>query len=250
MSVADASGSADFDEGRYLYCVVSADGADFRTDGVENEPVYVVEADGIAAVVHACESLYDTDDPQRVRKWLLDHQSVVDAAGERFGTPLPFRFDTVIAGDDGTVREWLEGARDGIESHLADLADHWEYRVEVVRIDDPAFDDDRLDELRAEAEAADEGRSFLVEKQIEERKRELRRAADAEIAADARERLDPLARELDVDESADAVASFSLLAREDDERALGERLDAVAACEGIEVRFTGPWPPYSFAPEL
>lgn len=250
MSVEDTAESADFSDGRYLYCVVAAEDADFDAEGIEDEPVYAVEADGIAAIVHACESLYDADDPDTVREWLLDHQSVVDEAGERFGTPLPFRFDTIITGDDEAVREWLRDARDDLESFLAEFAGYWEYRVEIVRTDDPEFDDERLDELREEVEEASEGRAFLVEKQLDERRKELRRAADAEIATDARDRLEPLVREFEAAENPDGVASFSLLAHEDDEEAVGEQLDAVADNEGIEVRFTGPWPPYSFAPEL
>ncbi|USZ76707.1 GvpL/GvpF family gas vesicle protein [Halorussus vallis] len=268
MSVEDADGDrpADFETGRYLYCVVavgdgddadgesaaSGDALAFDADGVEGESVYAIRADGLAALVHETDSLYDADDITRVREWLLDHQSVVDEAGEAFGTPLPFRFDTVVTGDDEAVREWLRDASDDLHAHLADLAGHWEYRVEVARTDDPEFEDDRLDELAAEIEAADEGRAFLLEKQRDRRRTELRRAADDDVAADARERLRPLAWEFEENDAADehVAASFSLLAHEDDEGAIGEQLDAVAARDGIEVRFTGPWPPYSFAPEL
>ena len=37
---------------------------------------------------------------------------------------------------------------------------------------------------------------------------------------------------------------------EDDEEGMGEMLDEVAAETGVEVRFTGPWPPYSFVPAI
>jgi len=40
------------------------------------------------------------------------------------------------------------------------------------------------------------------------------------------------------------------LADESAAGALGERLDEVAATPGVEVRYTGPWPPYTFAPAL
>jgi hypothetical protein len=39
-----------------------------------------------------------------------------------------------------------------------------------------------------------------------------------------------------------------VLAHESAADAIGEELDAVAAEPGVEVRFTGPWPPYTFAP--
>lgn len=250
MSLEHPDDPTQFSEGRYVYCVVDADAPEFETAGVGDEPVYAVESDGLAAIVHACESLYDSDDLGVVHGWLLDHQAVVDEAGETFGTPLPFRFDTIVRGDDDAVREWLDDAREDLEAHLADLAGSWEYRVEVVRTGDPEFDDGRLDELREQVEDAGEGRAFLLEKQRDERRRELRRELDDEIAADAHDRLEPLARDIERSEVADAVGSFSLLVHEDDEEAVGEQLDAVADREGIEVRFTGPWPPYSFVSEL
>ena len=258
MSLKDQDDPAQFSEGRYVYCVVAADAPEpetgaalaLETGGVEGEPVYAVEADGIAAIVHECESLYDSDDLDEVHEWLLDHQAVVDEAGEAFGTPLPFRFDTIVRGDDDAVREWLEGAREDLEAILDDLAGYWEYRVEIARIEEPELDDERLDELREEVEEAGEGRAFLLEKQLENRRREIRRERDEEIAADAQERLEPFSREIERGEETDVVGSFSLLVHEDDEEAVGEGLDAVADREGIEVRFTGPWPPYSFVPEL
>ena len=251
MSLENPDDPTQFSEGRYVYCVVDVDATpEFETEGVEGEPVYAVEADGLAAIVHECESLYDSDDLDVIHEWLLDHQAVVDEAGEAFGTPLPFRFDTIVRGDDDAVREWLDEARADLEAHLDDLAGYWEYRVEIGRIGEPEIDDERLDELRKEVEDAGEGRTFLLEKQLEDRRRELRRERDEEIAADAHDRLEPLVREIERSEGSDVVGSFSLLVHEDDEEAVGEQLDAVADREGIEVRFTGPWPPYSFVPEL
>ena len=258
MSLENPDDPAQFSEGRYVYCVVGADAPEsetgdapaFETEGVEGESVYTVEVDGIAALVHECESLYDSDDLDVVHEWLLDHQAVVDEAGEAFGTPLPFRFDTIVRGDDDAVREWLDEIREELEVHLDDLAGYWEYRVEIVRTGEPVLDDARLDELCEQVEDAGEGRAFLLEKQLENRRRELRREHDEEIASNAQERLEPLAREIERSEGTDAVGSFSLLVHEDDEETAGKQLDAVADHEGIEVRFTGPWPPYSFVPEL
>lgn len=271
MSQDTSASTPEFSQGRYLYCVVRTESPEdeteggvvqsddesgqptdvrFEDEGVEDEPVYAIGVDGLAAIVHECDSLYDADDLARVREWLLDHQSVVEAAGEAFGTPLPFRFDTIVQGDDDAVRSWLRDDREEVEHHLSELAGHWEYRVTIERADDPEFDDEELAELEDEAAEASEGRSFLVEKQRDRRESELRRARDEEIATDARRRLEDYAREVESSEESDSVASLSLLVHEDDEDGVGEALDAVAEREGIEVTFTGPWPPYTFAPEL
>lgn len=257
----------------------------FEATGVEGNTAYLVtEADaGVGAIVHDCEAPYDSADPAEVRRWILAHQGVIDEAGDAFGTPLPCRFDTIFEGGDEAVREWLRERGSTLRDHLDDLAGHWEYRIEVTWTDDGSFEataraeDDRLAELHAARADADEGRRFLLEKQYEQRLAELRRRRRAGRADDLRERLDGIAREVerlddrhaaafldeqdggtDEDDAADEDAAgegpsgdtvrFSVLVAADREDALGEMLEEVAAGVGVEVAFTGPWPPYTFAP--
>ncbi|WP_226479403.1 gas vesicle protein GvpL [Natrinema amylolyticum] len=280
QSTGEAGETPDIDEGRYLYCIVPADeDADLEIAGVDGEPVSVVVEDGIGAVVHACDGIYDSADLAQIRRWLVRHQTVVDEAGQAFGTPIPFQFDTILRGDDDGVREWLREESDTLERALSGLADHWEYRVEVVEVD-PISDealierDERLRELDEQIDDSGEGTAFLLEKRFDQRLRELRAARRESLTADLEERLAAEAREVhalerspsaklsdDVaggsDSSDDAetddgetLCRLTLLAHEDDEEAIGSILDDVAANEGLEVRFTGPWPPYTFAPEL
>ncbi|RZH67727.1 gas vesicle protein GvpL [Natrinema altunense] len=264
------------DEGRYLYCLVRADAdAALETTGVDGEPVSIVAVDGIGAVVHACDGIYDSGDLAQIRRWLVRHQTVVDEAGQAFGTPIPFQFDTILRGDDDGVREWLREERDTLERALSELAGHWEYRVEVVEID-PVSDaallerDERLRELDERIADADEGTAFLLEQQFEQRVTELRAARRESVTADLQGRLAAEAREVhalerspsaqlsddaagsdsDSNDDGETLCRLTLLAHEDDEEAIGSILDDVAANDGLEVRFTGPWPPYTFAPEL
>lgn len=265
----ESSDGPAFDEGRYVYCVVrtESDGA-FETTGVEDEPVRVVAVDGIAAVVHECEDVYDSADLGEIRRWLVRHQAVVDEAAEAFGTPLPFQFDTIIRGDDDTVREWLRSEHDDLANALSALAGHWEYRIEVVRtepVDDEtlAAEDERLAELDEEIDAADSGTAYLLEKRYEDRLSELRARRRERLTSDVLERVDARVREVHEleesparsivtdaarDDGGDPVCRLTALAHEDDEDALGAELDEIAAEPGIEVRFTGPWPPYTFTP--
>lgn len=268
------------DEGRYLYCIVRTDEeAILETTGVDGESVSVIAENGIGAVVHACDGIYDSANLAQVRRWLVRHQTVVDEAGQAFGTPIPFQFDTILRGDDDRVREWLREESVTLEQALDGLAGHWEYRVEVVEID-PISDeslierDERLRELDEQIVDSGEGTAFLLEKQFDQRLTELRAARRESLTADVEERLAAEAREVhalerspsaklsdDVaegsgsDDSSDdgggeTLCRLTLLAHEDDEGAIGSILDDVAANEGLEVRFTGPWPPYTFAPEL
>ncbi|WP_435076954.1 gas vesicle protein GvpL [Halococcus sp. AFM35] len=259
----------DFEEGRYLYCAVAVgDESDFEATGVDDEPVRLLAVGDIAVVVHDCGSLYDTADMDELRKWVLQHQGVVDAAGERFGTPIPFQFDTVLTGADDRVREWVDEECETLAEYLDTLAGHWEYRVELRR-DGDALDedlessDDRLAELDADIEEAGSGTAFMLEKQYDQRLRELRRERHNERAAALGDRLDEFAREVnelgerttlddesEADDGMETQARFTVLAAEDREDEMGAMLDEVAAESGVEVRFTGPWPPYSFVPEI
>ena len=271
-------GPPELEDGRYVYCVVRADGdATFspETTGIEDEPISIVTAAGVGAVVHETDEVYDSADLGRIRRWVVRHQSVVDEATEAFGTPLPFQFDTIVRGGDEAVRAWLREERERLATALDSLAAHREYRIEVVRTDPVAderleADDDDLDSLADRIDDADEGTAFLLEKQYDRRAAELRRARREALTADLRERLAGHAREVhELERTPDAslegiagggdegargeretICRLTLLAHLDRERAIGEVLDDVAAEPGLEVRFTGPWPPYTFAPSF
>ncbi|WP_227354235.1 gas vesicle protein GvpL [Haladaptatus salinisoli] len=262
---ANAGVDAEFGDGRYLYCVVDSTAeTEFSETGIDDEPVSVVAAEGVGAVVQPCDSPYDTDDLDTVREWLLTHQEVVDAAGEAFGTPLPFRFDTILKGDDDRVREWLVDQRADLRAHLDEFAGHWEYRVgvtwdeEQVR-DELESEDETLADLRERIDDASEGTAFMLEKQYDNRLRDLRRTRKEALATRLRDGLEPLVREFEEADSRtnllgsdtpEDVVQVAFLAHEDRETDIGDVLDDIAGEPGVEVRFTGPWPPYSFAPEL
>lgn len=270
----EADAGADLEDGRYLYCVVSLDdasGSDVEdrsldVDGVEGGAVRVVESAGLGAVVHETDALYDSEDPEQVQSWLLDHQAVVDAAAERFGTPLPVRFDTVLRGGDDGVRTWLDDHRDSLEPQLDRFAGCREYRIEVLVDPDAlaerlAEGDERLRELADKRERVGEGTAFMIDKQYEDRLREIKQARRERRAASLEGELADLTREIDrlgsrsttlgvERDERETQARLTVLAPVENEAAVGEVLDDVAAEDGVEVRFTGPWPPYSFAPSF
>ncbi|PSQ09202.1 gas vesicle protein GvpFL [Halobacteriales archaeon QS_5_70_15] len=260
-----------FDEGRYLYCVVDVTGgteAAVPETGIEGGEPYLVRQGGLGVVVQACDSPFDSTDVDTVKRWLLRHQSVVDGAGEAFGTPLPFRFDTVLKGDDEQVREWLDEESDALRDALDDLAGRWEYRIEVVRNREAlerrlSAEDEELSELRRKRDDASEGTGFLIEKQYEQRLGRLVESALDEEAAALADRLCDVAAEVrPVERTASPLGegrgangdeertSLAVLAAEEREGEIGDVLDEVAARPEVEVRFTGPWPPYSFAPAI
>lgn len=263
-----AGADLDFEGGRYLYCVVSADeGETFSAEGVDDQPVSLVAEDGVAAVVHPVDSVYDTDDLNQVRQWLLTHQDVVDAAGEAFGTPLPFRFDTIFKGGDDTVAEWLRDNHDELAEALDWLAGRWEYRISVAWDEDAVgetlkTEDEELRELTARMDEASSGTGYLLETQFDQRLAELLQARSETLEDRIVEDVEPYAVEIRRSGDAsvelaegessgfDTAVQLSVLADSDHEEDIGEQLEPLAARPEYEVRYTGPWPPYSHAPEI
>lgn len=258
-------------QGRYLYCVVdttASDAGTLSTTGVDGNPVYVIEADGVGAVVHNCDTVYETDDLNQVKQWVVTHQQVVDAASDVFGTPLPMRFDTVLEGGNAGVKHWLANQYNSIRDDLQSFAGMWEYRITLLWDPSPFEDqiteqDDRLQELQQRQQQAGSGKQFLIEKQRDKRIQELKQNQRTDLAEQLTETITPIVADLAEQESRptlsddthsstdqEQVLRVAVLADEDDETALGDRLDLVVEQDGVEIRFTGPWPPYTFAKDI
>ncbi len=259
-------------EGRYLYCLVALqDGSQpsIATVGVDDSSVRIVRDGDVGAVVHDCHQTYDTEnpEPELIKRRVLKHQQVVDAASEAYGTPLPLRFNTVFEGGDASVSGWVQNRYETIHDQLESFAGTREYRISLLW-DSTEFEataeteDDRLAELRQDRQEAGAGKGFLLEKQYDERLRELKRQRREELTVALKQTAEPTAHAIDeqdatsplaeVADSTDGeqIARIAVLADQTDESALGSRLDELVERDGVRVQFTGPWPPYTFTPDL
>ena len=265
------SASLDFDEGRYLYCAIrTVDDPALDVEGIEEGDVRIISQDGIGAVVQPVEAMFDSDDLTKVRRWLLSHQRVVDAAGERFDTPVPFRFDTVIKGNDEQVRGWIAEHTAELTGALDELSGCWEYRIEL-RWDEStvregiAEDDEELVDLATRIDESSEGTGYLLEKQYEQRLAAQLRERRSDLAGRLYDRVAAHAEAIETvgnnttllgadgatetDDEFETVVQLSVLAPEGSEGPIGEILEEFLD-GGFDVRYTGPWPPYSHAPTM
>lgn len=263
--------ATEFDEGRYLYCAVRAgDDTSIDVEGIEGGEVRIVEHEGIGAVVQPVDAMFDSDDLTQVKRWLLAHQRVVDAAGEAFDTPVPFRFDTVIKGDDGRVEGWIDENAAQLEAALEELSGRWEYRIELrwdeaaVR-EDIAEEDEELAELAERIDGSSEGTGYLIEKQYDQRLAERLQARRDELADELYDGVAEHAATVETagggstlldasgtggaDDGLETVVELSVLAPAESEGPIGDVLEGFLE-EGFDVNYTGPWPPYSHAPSI
>lgn len=260
----------DVNDGRYLYCLVqNPGGATLDSQGIEENEVHIIDVDGIGAVVHDCSVLYDSADIDEIEGWLLTHQEVIDTAATQFGTPLPFQFDVILEGGDEQVHTWLKNNHERISRLLADFEDLWEYRVHILQersvLEQTLSEEDsRLQELNNKQAQSSEGEAFLVEKQYDQRLQEAIHNYRSELTDELLTDLATIGTEVeeqssepdaqiltnDTTEGKSWLARIAVLADQTKETEIGDRLDILADNPGIEVRFTGPWPPYSFTPSL
>ncbi len=244
--------------GTYLYCVAEGDvDPPFAAAGLEGKEVYAIEYMGLVAIACDCPPSR-VEDAARVEKWMIAHQSVVDKAMERFGAVLPFGFGRIIAGDSGgnRVREWLESSHGILKRKLERVRGKAEYGVQVfwdqeIMTRRLMRDNQRIEGLRKEGEEKRGGTAFMHEIKLE-------KVIKEDLAARANECFRFLYRgvselcEVKVErvygsaEGGRMIANISCLLKDTQIKALGEILEKVNDEEGIYVRFTGPWPPYSF----
>jgi hypothetical protein len=246
---------------RYVYCVVPGEVGDWQLRGLDGQPVRAIRGGGLTALVHDCPAEPYQGDEDRVKAWVLAHSDVVDAAWEHSGAVLPMSFDTIIRPGDGLdadeqVRRWLSSEGGRFRAKLERLRDKVELGVQVLW--DPravgevvARSDDEICRLRAEMAGKPKGFAYFYRQKIEQA---LRRGLEAKAEEDYRgcfRQVTALFPEVHVNKltkppDRQMIVNLSVLAPRERVAELGAVLAGFQA-EGVEVRFTGPWPPYSFA---
>ncbi|MBI1920347.1 MAG: GvpL/GvpF family gas vesicle protein [Geobacter sp.] len=248
-------------EGRYIYCVAE-DGKDvsFGKIGISGGEVYTVHFDGLAAVVHDAPAVSpDCRDRDKMIDWAVSHQRVVDMAWKMFGTVLPIRFHTIIKGGADGLEQWLGQNHGELRKKLSRLRGRKEYGVQVFwdanhvagRLADstPALRD-----LKIKA-GAGTGTAYLHGQLLEKALKCGMEKEAQRFFEDIFKRINDVAERIVVEEPKQAdqqrqmIMNLSLLVHGGRYEDLKEELEIVDRMDGIAIRLTGPWPPYSFAEE-
>jgi len=250
-------------DGLYVYCVARGDGHYvFGPIGLDRQLVYTVGGGDIRAVVHNCRAEpYQSKDPLVVEGWVVAHQNVVRAATEAFGTVLPMVFDMIVRGGPGGgavagLKAWLDEKRERFACLLDRLAGKAEYGVQVFG-DREAIaaalveSDEALRGMRDEAKTKPKGLAHLLQQKLAKAVRAAMEKQADRFAQDFYARIRRCVEDIrveklkKVDGGMQMLLNLSCLMQEGD-GALGGVLDEIQNTKGVSVRFTGPWPPYSF----
>ncbi len=250
--------------GRYLYCVAnSGEQVSLGPIGINGSKVYTVPYQDICAVVHECPAEpYQSTDREVVNSWVLAHQKVVDEVWERWGTVLPLGFDTIVMDKDGVgpeenVRNWLKNDYDKLKSKMEKVRGEAEYGVQIfwepqVIVQSLAKTSPEIRQFGEEMKSQPKGIAYLYKQRLENAlKRELESKADQcfrDFYEHIRRKVDDIVVEKTKpgDQNTQMIMNLSCLLPRDKTAELGEELENINSIDGYSVRFTGPWPPYSF----
>jgi len=155
------------------------------------------------------------------------------------------------------VRDWLNQEYEGLKSKIEKVSGKAEYGVQVFW--DPKLiaqnltqTNPEIKELNEEIRTKPRGLAYMYRQKLENLiKREMEARAD-ECFKDFYSRIRKHADDIHVEKTKKAeqglqmIMNLSCLVCRDRYTELGEELDKINQMEGFSVRFTGPWPPYSF----
>ena len=247
----------------YVYCVARGDGSCLLGPiGLDGQMVYTVASGDIRAIVHNCPAQpYQSQDPQVLEGWVVAHQSVVLAATKAFGTVLPMAFDMIVRGGPGggaivALKGWLDEKRERFTQLLERLAGKAEYGVQVLW-DRQAIaaslvqSDDELRKIQDEAREKPKGMAHLLQQKLAKGVRARMETQADLFAQDFYARIrrcvdDVRVEKLKKDDGGKQMLLNLSCLMPDGGKELGHALDEIQETAGVCVRFTGPWPPYSF----
>jgi len=248
---------------RYVYAVIPRPAReDLGPIGIAEARVYTLVCRNLAAVVHDCPPQPYQGEPATVAAWVKVHNDVIETAWLEAGSVLPMRFNVIVKADgersaEENVRQWLETEHCNLEARLAEFRGKVELGVQVLW--DPAVVAQRIVEvnqeagaLRAEMAAKPRGVAYFIEHKIAdvvkaEMERKARRDFDACYQCLKEHSKGMHVNKPRKQDGKAMIANLSLLVEQDSVQEIGAVLNEVGDEEGVEVRFTGPWPPYTFA---
>ena len=251
--------------GRYLYCIAdSSEAVSLGNIGIEENEVYSIPYKDLCAVVHNCPATpYESEDKEIVKEWVIAHQKVVDAAWEKLGTLIPIGFDTIIQGNaavepEENMKKWLGDDYDNLKAKIEKVRDRAEYGVQLFwdrktiakKVSDESPE---IKALNEEIKSKPKGVAYMYRQKLEALlRKELEERADRYFK-EFYGKITPHVDDVHVektkkteDEDKQMLLNLSCLLPKEGSKGLGEELEQIEALEGFSVRYTGPWPPYSF----
>ncbi|MDX2116343.1 MAG: GvpL/GvpF family gas vesicle protein [Planctomycetota bacterium] len=254
-----------------LYCVCATSPAAALAagtlDGLEpSHSTRVVEEAGIAALVIDVPAAYlvgpDAEsrlgDLQWVAPRAVRHEQLIRAVMAH-GPVLPLAFGTAFS-SEASLRTVMRIAAPHVLDFLKRVENTAELGVRILHDPDRTLASLRQDLLLRSPPPKTPGARYLFEKKLDEQAARSLRAHIDSLSRAALDELAPLAREvverrstLTHEHQLKTASYHAMLVDADVLQAFAERARGLSdrlSSSGVIIELTGPWPPYSFCPQL
>ena len=248
----------------YVYAVAVGEPVPFATAGIEGADVFTIAEGDLVAVVHErVAQPYSSQEGEVVESWVLSHQAVVEEASRHYDAALPMAFDTMVPGKDRAeserrLRTWLHDESDVLHRKADRVRNREEHGIQVMW-DLEAATREIMDtcpavaDLKKSLNGKSEAAAYLYQQQMQRLVRtEIEKRAET-VFREAFELARKHAVEVSVDKLKRAeghmrmVANLSCLVEKGGDGLLAAAFNDYCDGDGLTVRVSGPWPPYSFA---
>lgn len=245
------------EQGRYIYCVAEGPKSifSFGNIGIEGSEVYFLSTGVLCAVVHDCKAEpYKSDDENKVKEWVKTHQKVIDLAARKLGTVIPSSFDVIIKGDNpnSEVLRWLKEEEENLKNKLNKITGKQEFGIQICfdkecLAEEIVKKNKQIQKLQKEMNRLSKGKAYFHEQKIKELvKTETEKKATfyfKRFYGEIREHTNHVKVEKPKEEN--MLLNISCLLEKEKVKELGTALDKINKAP-FSVKFTGPWPAYSF----
>lgn len=244
-------------QGYYLYCIAETNElVPLEQIGIDHSSVVTISFQSLVAVAHRVDSLDFFEDNQKAKQWTMTHQAVIDEALKKYNTVLPFALGNIIRGGKKELKKWMEKEYNRLTRDIEKVRGKAEYGIQIFwapaeYIDQLYKANKELKKLKEETEGKKAGTAYLYHQRLEKAlQRELEHQSISlfrEFYEKIREYVDGIIVEKIKSSESDQqmILNVSCLASKDQEAKLGDFLDELEK-RGYSIRFTGPWPAYSF----
>jgi len=231
--------------------------------GLDGNEVYTIPYKDTCVIVHDCSSEpYKSENEQVVKEWLFTQQEVLDAVAEKFGVVLPMSFDMIVEGKNGSdpdqaVTEWLANNYENFREKMSVLKNKQEFGVQVILdtgiLSEKLIEsDEKLRLKKAEIDAKPEGIAYMEKEILKDLLKEKVEESADQYFREFYHRIKKYTEDIVIGKvkkvggNQQMLMNLSCLVKKDRVSELGNELEKIENVDGISVRFSGPWAPYSF----
>lgn len=251
--------------GRYIYGIAEHNGYVCLGDiGIDGARVYTISYADFSAIVHDCqEEPYQSEDEETVKRWIMEHQRVLDLAQAKFTAVVPLGFDNIVKCKDEienveiVVQNWLKDDLPHIIEIIEKIRGKDEYVIQISCdynniLETVMQKSEKIRTMQEGINSQSPGMAYIYKTKLEKLKKAELETIINSWFQDFYKKIKPYSEEIIIEKNKKTakeiimIINLTCLVEKANLTALGEVLEKINNREGFFVHFSGPWPAYSF----